>query len=114
MLYSDNIKKVENNRDEYLFLGEVYAHFKLHDLLHYDLLATDDKLLYNNINYYQGHEKFIESHEVEDLEGNYHKVTMYLWLNKPTKKYMGLVCLKDDIEGNRDAENKLNNMTQRL
>lgn len=49
MLYSDLDERVQNNELKTYYIGGIYAHNKLHEILEYDLVVTDDEDKYNRM-----------------------------------------------------------------
>lgn len=107
MLYSDVNSKIVDEKKDFLYLSQIYAHGFLEKLLTHDILFTDSIELYNDIyNYHHENDKFIRPHKIEDNKGNRHDVVMYLWRVAEKDKWIGLVCLKGDTEANQFAKTK--------
>jgi hypothetical protein len=116
MLYSDLDERVKNEELQTYYIGGIYAHNKLHEILEYDLVVTDDKQLYN-LRQNPVDDKMILFSDIEDKNKNIYKTKMYLWKQQngiPSNKYIGLICLLDDVEGIQDAEDKYNRMEQAI
>lgn len=116
MLYSDLDKRVKNEELKTYYIGGIYAHNKLHEILGYDLVVTDDEGLYN-LRQNPIEDKMILFSDIEDKDNKVYKTKIYLWEQQngiPSNKYIGLICLLDDIDGNEDAEAKYNRMEQAI
>lgn len=113
MIYSDLDRRVRNKEIETFYIGIVYVHGKMMDILNYDLLVTDDKNLSDLIMNPQK-EKEILFLDVKDNENNIYKAKAFLWKKKNQNRYTGLICLLDDTESILDAENKYNRMEQNI
>lgn len=111
MIYSVRNPNIHDEKieDKYLYsMDFIYAHYKLQELLGYDSLATDTIELISLIDH-SVENKAIITQNLEDNSGNVHEVKLFLWKRKLTgNRYTGLVCLPNDTEALKDAEEKYN------